>query len=37
MDRDDNVDPFDELEGKKWYYFNSSGKKYVPDSNTVNG
>ena len=35
--QDDDVDPFDELEGKKWYYFNSSGKKYVPDSNTVNG
>lgn len=25
-----NTDPFDENDGKKWYYFNSSGKKYVP-------
>ncbi len=25
-------DPFDENEGKYWYYFNSSGKKYVPNN-----
>lgn len=35
--QEDDTDPFDELEGKKWYYFNSSGKKYVPDSDTGNG
>ncbi len=23
-------DPFDDNDGKHWYYFNSSGKKYVP-------
>lgn len=27
---EENSDPFDDDEGKKWYYFNSSGKKFVP-------
>ncbi len=33
----ENEDPFDEDEGKNWYYFNSSGKKYVPSDDTTNG
>ncbi len=28
---DYDYDPFDESDGKRWYYFNSSGKKYVPN------
>lgn len=35
--QEDESNPFDENEGKKWYYFNSSGKKYVPSDNAVNG
>lgn len=34
---EDSKDPFDEDEGKKWYYFNSSGKKYVPTEDANNG
>lgn len=33
--QEDTDNPFDEDEGKKWYYFNSSGKKYVPSGDTV--
>lgn len=29
-DEDDSFD-FDDDDGRKWYYFSSSGKKYVPD------
>lgn len=29
-DEDIWTDPFDDSDGKVWYYFNTSGKKYVP-------
>ena len=36
-DQEEESDPFDEDEGRKWYYFNSSGKKYVPTTEANNG
>ncbi|MEG0812539.1 MAG: cell wall-binding protein [Clostridium sp.] len=35
-DFDDTVTPFEDTTNKHWYYFQSSGKKYVPDISSGN-
>ncbi len=31
---EDSYSPFDDLEGKRWYYFSATGKKYVPSDDS---
>ncbi len=35
--QEEESDPFDEDEGRKWYFFNASGQKFVPTTDVNNG